>query len=102
MQTDERVCCQQTELLKSPDIFNILVGVTGSVAALKLPLLVSQLLQLSGVSSFPKYYKNQYSLFLQTILETAGWLINVSFFFCHSNNQIIMGIVINIIIIILV
>ncbi|TNN00450.1 hypothetical protein fugu_011696, partial [Takifugu bimaculatus] len=49
MQTDNGVGCQKTGLLKSCERFNILVGVTGSVAALKLPLLVSQLLQLPGV-----------------------------------------------------
>lgn len=30
--------------------FRVLLGVTGSVAALKLPLLVSQLLEIPGVS----------------------------------------------------
>uniref|UniRef100_A0A3B4H8R4 Phosphopantothenoylcysteine decarboxylase n=1 Tax=Pundamilia nyererei TaxID=303518 RepID=A0A3B4H8R4_9CICH len=39
----------KTDLLKTSGTFNVLVGVTGSVAALKLPLLVSQLLDLSGV-----------------------------------------------------
>ncbi|XP_029379710.1 phosphopantothenoylcysteine decarboxylase isoform X3 [Echeneis naucrates] len=48
MQKDE-VACLKTELVKSCGTFRVLVGVTGSVAALKLPLLVSQLLQLSGV-----------------------------------------------------
>ncbi|XP_056137603.1 phosphopantothenoylcysteine decarboxylase [Lampris incognitus] len=37
------------DLLSLPGEFRVLVGVTGSVAALKLPLLVSQLLQLPGV-----------------------------------------------------
>lgn len=50
MQTDGRVCCQKTELFKSCGTFRVLVGVTGSVASLKLPPLVSQLLQLPGVS----------------------------------------------------
>lgn len=40
------------ESLKSCGTFRVLVGVTGSVAALKLPLLVSQLLQLHEVSCF--------------------------------------------------
>lgn len=31
---------------------HILIGVTGSVAALKLPLLVAELLKIPGVSSF--------------------------------------------------
>lgn len=32
--------------------FNVLVGLTGSVAALKAPLLVTQLLEIPGVSVF--------------------------------------------------
>nr|XP_057930870.1 phosphopantothenoylcysteine decarboxylase [Doryrhamphus excisus] len=44
MQTDDDVF-----LPKSSGTFCVLVGVTGSVAALKLPLLVSELLQLPGV-----------------------------------------------------
>ncbi|KAK9516636.1 hypothetical protein VZT92_024556 [Zoarces viviparus] len=38
-----------TDLSTSCGTFRVLVGVTGSVASLKLPLLVSQLLQLPGV-----------------------------------------------------
>ncbi|KAK7891240.1 hypothetical protein WMY93_023203 [Mugilogobius chulae] len=49
MQTDETASCSQSSLDESSGVFNVLVGVTGSVAALKLPLLVSELLQLSGV-----------------------------------------------------
>lgn len=49
MQTDDHVSCLKTDLLESSGTFRVLVGVTGSVAALKLPLLVSQLLQLPGV-----------------------------------------------------
>ncbi|XP_029951991.1 phosphopantothenoylcysteine decarboxylase [Salarias fasciatus] len=49
MQTDGDVSCLKSDLLKPPGTFCVLVGVTGSVAALKLPLLVSQLLQLPGV-----------------------------------------------------
>lgn len=49
MQTDEHVSCLKADLLESSGTFRVLVGVTGSVAALKLPLLVSQLLQLPGV-----------------------------------------------------
>ncbi|XP_059918024.1 phosphopantothenoylcysteine decarboxylase isoform X2 [Gadus macrocephalus] len=37
------------DLLNGSGTFRVLVGVTGSVAALKLPLLVSQLLELPGV-----------------------------------------------------
>ncbi|XP_035012263.1 phosphopantothenoylcysteine decarboxylase isoform X1 [Hippoglossus stenolepis] len=50
MQAEEHGSRQVTDLVKSPGTFRVLVAVTGSVAALKLPLLVSQLLQLSGVS----------------------------------------------------
>ncbi|TKS73499.1 Phosphopantothenoylcysteine decarboxylase [Collichthys lucidus] len=49
MQADDRVSCVKSDLLKSCGSCRVLVGVTGSVAALKLPLLVSQLLQLPGV-----------------------------------------------------
>lgn len=51
MQTDDRACRLKTELLSS-GTFRVLVGVTGSVAALKLPLLVSELLHLPGVSCY--------------------------------------------------
>ncbi|XP_018536706.1 phosphopantothenoylcysteine decarboxylase [Lates calcarifer] len=49
MQTENHVSSLKTDLVKSCGTFCVLVGVTGSVAALKLPLLVSQLLQLPGV-----------------------------------------------------
>uniref|UniRef100_A0A3Q3J067 Flavoprotein domain-containing protein n=1 Tax=Monopterus albus TaxID=43700 RepID=A0A3Q3J067_MONAL len=49
MQTEHYVSCGKTDLPKSCGEFRVLVGVTGSVAALKLPLLVSQLLHLPGV-----------------------------------------------------
>ncbi|XP_060931891.1 phosphopantothenoylcysteine decarboxylase isoform X3 [Limanda limanda] len=50
MQAEEHGCRPVTDLVRSPGTFRVLVAVTGSVASLKLPLLVSQLLQLSGVS----------------------------------------------------
>ncbi|XP_071392350.1 phosphopantothenoylcysteine decarboxylase isoform X3 [Centroberyx affinis] len=49
MQTDCRAACPKFDLLNSCGTFRVLVGVSGSVAALKLPLLVSQLLELPGV-----------------------------------------------------
>ncbi|KAM7003495.1 phosphopantothenoylcysteine decarboxylase [Tautogolabrus adspersus] len=49
MQTEDHVSFVKTDLLKSTGTCCVLVGVTGSVAALKLPLLVSHLLQLPGV-----------------------------------------------------
>ncbi|XP_030586952.1 phosphopantothenoylcysteine decarboxylase [Archocentrus centrarchus] len=49
IQLDGHMSTIKTDLLKTSGTFHVLVGVTGSVAALKLPLLVSQLLELSGV-----------------------------------------------------
>ncbi|XP_033940479.1 phosphopantothenoylcysteine decarboxylase isoform X2 [Gymnodraco acuticeps] len=49
MQTEEHDSGLKAGLLKSCGTCRVLVGVTGSVAALKLPVLVSQLLQLSGL-----------------------------------------------------
>ncbi|XP_030280779.1 phosphopantothenoylcysteine decarboxylase isoform X2 [Sparus aurata] len=49
MQLNDHVSCLKSDLLKSSGTFRVLVAVTGSVAALKLPLLVSQLLQLPGL-----------------------------------------------------
>ncbi|CAN9499347.1 unnamed protein product [Ophioblennius macclurei] len=49
MQTDGGTSSLKSDLLKPSGTFCVLVGVTGSVAALKLPLLVTQLLQLPGV-----------------------------------------------------
>ncbi|KAK2842319.1 hypothetical protein Q5P01_012519 [Channa striata] len=49
MQTDDSVSVVKNDLQKSRGEFCVLIGVTGSVAALKLPLLVSQLRLLSGV-----------------------------------------------------
>ena len=56
MQMNDHVSCLKTDLLKSSGTFRVLVAVTGSVAALKLPLLVSQLLQLPGVSRYLLYF----------------------------------------------
>ncbi|KAM4733680.1 phosphopantothenoylcysteine decarboxylase [Anableps anableps] len=49
MQADNLVSFLKTDLSKSYGTFRVLVGVTGSVAALKLPVLVSELLQLPGM-----------------------------------------------------
>nr|XP_043870398.1 phosphopantothenoylcysteine decarboxylase-like [Solea senegalensis] len=50
LQMEDHVSCAESDLVNSCRTFrHVLVGVTGSVAALKLPLLVSQLLQLPGV-----------------------------------------------------
>lgn len=50
MQAESPVTSPKFDLLDSCGKFRVLVGVTGSVAALKVPLLVSQLLELPGVS----------------------------------------------------
>lgn len=52
MQTEDRVSVDRNDQQKSCGEFRVLVGVTGSVAALKLPVLVSQLRLLPGVSCF--------------------------------------------------
>ncbi|XP_077372911.1 phosphopantothenoylcysteine decarboxylase isoform X2 [Festucalex cinctus] len=49
MQTDEDDAHPPSDLVKTSGTFSVLVGVTGSVAALKLPVLVSELLHLPGV-----------------------------------------------------
>lgn len=41
---------KQLELQTNSTKFHVLVGLTGSVAALKAPLLVTQLLEIPGVS----------------------------------------------------
>ncbi|NP_001297817.1 phosphopantothenoylcysteine decarboxylase [Esox lucius] len=49
MQADSLRAPPKLDLLTSCGNFHVLVGVTGSVAAVKLPLLVSQLLEIPGV-----------------------------------------------------
>ncbi|XP_051917365.1 phosphopantothenoylcysteine decarboxylase isoform X2 [Hippocampus zosterae] len=49
MQTDEDDSQPPSDLVKTTGTFCVLVGVTGSVAALKLPVLVSELLHFPGV-----------------------------------------------------
>ncbi|XP_036824447.1 phosphopantothenoylcysteine decarboxylase isoform X3 [Oncorhynchus mykiss] len=51
MQAESPVTSPKFDLLDSCGKFRVLVGVTGSVAALKVPLLVSQLLELPGLWS---------------------------------------------------
>lgn len=43
---------KQLELQTNSTKFHVLVGLTGSVAALKAPLLVKQLLEIPGVSKY--------------------------------------------------
>ncbi|KAL0968883.1 hypothetical protein UPYG_G00273140 [Umbra pygmaea] len=49
MQADSPINFPKLDLFTSSGTFCVLVGVTGSVAALKLPLLVSKLLEIPGV-----------------------------------------------------
>ncbi|CAJ1056626.1 phosphopantothenoylcysteine decarboxylase [Xyrichtys novacula] len=49
MQAEDHVSCLKTDSLKTNGPCRVLVGVTGSVASLKLPILVSELLQLPKV-----------------------------------------------------
>lgn len=78
MQTEDRACCLKTGLLSSSGTFRVLVGVTGSVAALKLPLLVSQLLQLPGVSCNECLsFKSRVSLFVVVVVAIDQVTFNV-------------------------
>uniref|UniRef100_A0A668VGL3 Flavoprotein domain-containing protein n=1 Tax=Oreochromis aureus TaxID=47969 RepID=A0A668VGL3_OREAU len=63
----------KTDLLKTSGTFNVLVGVTGSVAALKLPLLVSQLLELSRTCVVRAWDTSRPLLFCPA-MNTAMWL----------------------------
>lgn len=90
MQTDDLVSCVKSDLLKSCGTFRVLVGVTGSVAALKLPLLVTQLLQLPGVSCFLLFIflfrvftqlKSYFCLSLSSIVQV--YILPCSWSHCH-------------------
>lgn len=74
MQTDGCVSCAKADLLKSSGTFCVLVGVTGSVAALKLPILVSQLLELPRVSSIMHI-----RCIRDLILETRSFFVSALF-----------------------
>ncbi|CAK6950975.1 phosphopantothenoylcysteine decarboxylase [Scomber scombrus] len=79
MQTDELVPCAKSDLLRSCGTFRVLVGVTGSVAALKLPLLVTQLLQLPGVdvrvvtTEHAKHFYNPEEVSVKIYSDTDEW-----------------------------
>lgn len=80
MQTDDSGSSRQAESPKSRGRFHILVGVTGSVAALKLPLLVSSLLQVPKVSSSAFNYcpciaYDKYKLFTTLHLHVICYII---------------------------
>uniref|UniRef100_A0A3Q3VRC0 Phosphopantothenoylcysteine decarboxylase n=1 Tax=Mola mola TaxID=94237 RepID=A0A3Q3VRC0_MOLML len=66
-------------LFKSHGTFCVLVGVTGSVAALKLPLLVSQLLQLPGVdvrvvtTEHAKHFYNPSEVSVKIYSDSDEW-----------------------------
>ncbi|XP_020486975.3 phosphopantothenoylcysteine decarboxylase [Labrus bergylta] len=69
----------KTDLSKSAGTFCVLVGVTGSVAALKLPLLVSQLLQLPGVdvkvvtTEHAQHFYNSEEVSVKTYRDKDEW-----------------------------
>lgn len=79
MQTEEDVLISKTDLLKLPGRFCVLVGVTGSVAALKLPLLVSQLLQLPEVdvrvvtTEHAKHFYNPAEISVKVYSDKDEW-----------------------------
>uniref|UniRef100_A0A8C6WGL6 Phosphopantothenoylcysteine decarboxylase n=1 Tax=Neogobius melanostomus TaxID=47308 RepID=A0A8C6WGL6_9GOBI len=70
MQTDEAASCSSLD--KTSGLFNILVGVTGSVAALKLPLLVSELLKFSETCVVRAWDTSRPLLFCPA-MNTAMW-----------------------------
>ncbi|XP_071392351.1 phosphopantothenoylcysteine decarboxylase isoform X4 [Centroberyx affinis] len=72
MQTDCRAACPKFDLLNSCGTFRVLVGVSGSVAALKLPLLVSQLLELPGTCVVRAWDTSRPLLFCPA-MNTAMW-----------------------------
>ncbi|XP_033940480.1 phosphopantothenoylcysteine decarboxylase isoform X3 [Gymnodraco acuticeps] len=72
MQTEEHDSGLKAGLLKSCGTCRVLVGVTGSVAALKLPVLVSQLLQLSGTCVVRAWDTSRPLLFCPA-MNTAMW-----------------------------
>ncbi|XP_074533652.1 phosphopantothenoylcysteine decarboxylase [Halichoeres trimaculatus] len=79
MQAEDRVSSLKSCLSKSSGTFCILVGVTGSVAALKLPLLVSELLQLPGVdvkvvtTEHAKHFYNPEEVSVQIYSDKDEW-----------------------------
>ncbi|TNN86915.1 Phosphopantothenoylcysteine decarboxylase [Liparis tanakae] len=79
MQKEEHVSGLKAGFSKSCGTFCVLVGVTGSVAALKLPLLVSQLLQLPGVdvrvvtTEHAKHFYNPAEVSAQLYSDKDEW-----------------------------
>ncbi|XP_061578597.1 phosphopantothenoylcysteine decarboxylase [Cololabis saira] len=79
MDIDDHVLRLKTDLLNSSGTLRVLVGVTGSVAALKLPVLVSQLLQLPGVdvrvvtTEHAKHFYNPAEVSVQIYSDEDEW-----------------------------
>ncbi|XP_029991967.1 phosphopantothenoylcysteine decarboxylase [Sphaeramia orbicularis] len=79
MQIDEHISSPSAGLVKSRGTFCVLVGVTGSVAALKLPVLVSQLLQLPGVdvkvvtTEHAKHFYNRAEVSVKVYSDKDEW-----------------------------
>ncbi|XP_067358736.1 phosphopantothenoylcysteine decarboxylase isoform X1 [Channa argus] len=79
MQTEDHVSVLKNDLQKSQGEFCILIGVTGSVAALKLPILVSQLRLLSGVdirvvtTEYAKHFYNPEEVSTKIYSDKDEW-----------------------------
>uniref|UniRef100_A0A8C7REH5 Phosphopantothenoylcysteine decarboxylase n=1 Tax=Oncorhynchus mykiss TaxID=8022 RepID=A0A8C7REH5_ONCMY len=79
MQAESPVTSPKFDLLDSCGKFRVLVGVTGSVAALKVPLLVSQLLELPGVdvrvvtTEHAKHFYNPADVAVRVYSDTHEW-----------------------------
>ncbi|KAM6937120.1 phosphopantothenoylcysteine decarboxylase [Xenentodon cancila] len=81
MEIDDNVSSLKNDLAKSAGTFRVLVGVTGSVAALKLPILVSQLLQLPGVdvrvvtTEHAKHFYNPAEVSVKIYSDKDEWVL---------------------------
>ncbi|XP_029607824.1 phosphopantothenoylcysteine decarboxylase [Salmo trutta] len=79
MQAESPVKSPKCDLLDSCGTFRVLVGVTGSVAALKVPLLVSQLLELPGVdvrvvtTEHAKHFYNPAEVAVRVYSDANEW-----------------------------
>nr|XP_046208089.1 phosphopantothenoylcysteine decarboxylase isoform X1 [Oncorhynchus gorbuscha] len=79
MQAESPVTSPTFDLLDSCGKCRVLVGVTGSVAALKVPLLVSQLLELPGVdvrvvtTEHAKHFYNPADVAVRVYSDTHEW-----------------------------
>lgn len=75
---EPRAACSAAAPLRRP--FHVLVGVTGSVAALKLPVLVSKLLDIPDVSILPRQP-----------LTLESWCAGASPFLCSTRGFLFLN-----------